>query len=70
MDTNGDGEADAAYVEVDGYPSNLTITEQGTLFYGTSSTDPDGDGAEIIHEISAIADPFMGTVTLGLREIF
>ncbi len=70
MDTDGDGEADAAYVEVDGYPSNLTITEQGTLFYGVSNPDTSKSGGSAVGEITALSDPFMGTLTLGLREIF
>jgi hypothetical protein len=70
MDTDGDGEADAAYIEVEGYPSNLTITEQGTLFYGVSAPDTSKSGGAAVGEITALSDPFMGTLTLGLREIF
>ena len=70
IDNDGDGEADADYIEVDGYPSNLTITEQGTLFYGVSNPDISKSGASAVGEVAAISDPFMGTKTLGLREIF
>ncbi len=70
IDTDGDGEADAVSIDVDGYPSNLTVTEQGTLFYGVGNPDTDKSSSSAVGEISSIADPFMGTLTLGLREIF
>lgn len=68
IDTDGDGVGDAAYLTVDGYPSSVTVSETGTLFYGTSNPGTDGAGA--VGELSSVSDPYMGTKTLGLREVF
>jgi hypothetical protein len=71
-DSDGDGDTtdDPAYIEVDGYPSSLSISEQGTIFYGTSAPDTTQSGGAAVGEITAAADPFMGTRTMGLREIY
>jgi len=71
-DSDGDGDTtdDPAYIEVDGYPSSLTVSEQGTIFYGTSAPDTTQSGAAAVGEITGAADPFMGTRTMGLREIY
>ncbi|MCB9761372.1 MAG: hypothetical protein H6739_16135 [Alphaproteobacteria bacterium] len=68
MDTDGDGIGDAAYITVDGYPSSVTVSESGTLYFGTSNPDTSGNTA--IGEITAVADPYLGTRTLGEREVF
>ncbi|MEE2751300.1 MAG: hypothetical protein VX519_07710, partial [Myxococcota bacterium] len=72
IDTDGDGVAsnDPAYLEVDGYPSAVSVSEQGTVFYGTSNPDTTQSGASAIGEITAQGDPFMGTKTMGLREVY
>ena len=72
IDTDGDGVAanDPAYLEVDGYPSAVSVSEQGTIFYGTSNPDTTQSGANAIGEITAQGDPFMGTRTMGLREVY
>ena len=67
IDSDGDGEADAEYVETDGYPSSITITDQGEVIWGSSSLDDAGNG---ISTMSVIADPFRGTRTMMLREVF
>jgi len=72
MDTDEDGDAsdDPSYVEVQGYPSSVTISEQGTIFYGSSKPDITKSGASAVGEITAASDPFMGTRMMGYREVF
>lgn len=43
IDLNGDGEvnADDLYREVDGYPSQVTVTDMGTVMVATATPDPD-----------------------------
>ncbi|MDP6934902.1 MAG: hypothetical protein QGG40_18420, partial [Myxococcota bacterium] len=72
MDTDGDGSAttdDEDYVTVDGYPSQVTVTEQGTIIYGSSNPDVDGDG-DAVGIISAVNDPFLGTQSMAWMEVF
>ena len=66
IDTNGDGQANAEYVETDGYPSSITITDQGEVIWGSSNFD-DNNG---ISTMSVVADPFKGTKTMMIREVF
>ena len=66
IDSDGDGEADAEYVETDGYPSSITITDQGEVIWGSSNFD-DNSG---ISTMSVVADPFKGTKTMMIREVF
>ena len=72
IDTDGDGVAsnDPAYLEVDGYPSAVSVSDQGTIFYGTSNPDTSQSGGSAVGQITAQGDPFMGTKTMGLREVF
>ena len=72
IDSNEDGDTtdDPGYISVDGYPSSVTISEQGTIFYGSSAPDTSQSGASAVGEITAAADPFMGTRTMGIREVF
>jgi len=72
MDTDEDGDSsdDPSYVEVQGYPSSVTISEQGTIFYGSSKPDITKSGASAVGEITAASDPFMGTRMMGYREVF
>lgn len=67
MDSDGDGTVDSDAIEVDGYPSSVSIGAHGQLYYGTSDV---GDGTNAIGEITAASDPFMSTRTLGMREVF
>jgi hypothetical protein len=73
IDTNGDGTADAtddSYVEhADEYISGITVSDKGTLFYGTSGSDTDG-GDSPVGQITAATDPFLGTNTLAWMEVF
>ena len=66
IDSDGDGEADAEYVETDGYPSSITITDQGEVIWGSSSFDNDSN----FSTMSVVADPFKGTRTMMIREVF
>lgn len=71
MDTNGDGVVDTSDDEAieneDSYISSVTVSDHGTLFYGTS--DPDASG-NTIGTISAATDPFLGTNTVTWMEVF
>ena len=73
IDTTGDGvvsAADASHIEVEGeYVSGLTVTDKGTLFYGTSSPVTDGSGSPV-GVIAPVGDAFLGTATLAWMEIF
>ena len=67
----GDGVANASdddYIEEeDSYVSSITVSDHGTIFYGTS--DPDATG-NTLGAISAVTDPFLGTDTLAWMEVF
>jgi hypothetical protein len=69
-DEDGDTTNDPGYITVDGYPSSVTISEQGTIFYGSSAPDTSKSGASAVGEITAASDPFMGTRMMGIREVF
>ena len=45
IDLNGDGEVsdDDLYREVDGYPSQVTVTDMGTVMVATATPDPDAE---------------------------
>jgi hypothetical protein len=67
VDTDGDGVGDDTAVEVDGYPSSITVGKHG-VYYGTS--DRDSSTVTTVGELSSVADPFMDTNTMGFREVF
>jgi Neisseria PilC beta-propeller domain len=73
LDTDGDGDADAndaAYIgEEDSYLSSVTISDKGTVFYGTSSVLTDGSGAAV-GTIDVVNDPYLGTMTMSWLETF
>ncbi|MCP4809283.1 MAG: hypothetical protein GY913_12230 [Proteobacteria bacterium] len=68
LDGSGSVTAADAYVEVDGYPSAVAVSENGTVYYGTSNPDP--DGTTTIGEVTAATDPFAQVITLGMRDVF
>ncbi|MCP4791794.1 MAG: hypothetical protein GY882_00430, partial [Actinomycetia bacterium] len=68
IDTDADGAADADSFDVEGYPSSITISKHGTLFYGTSNPDTTGLGA--IGAYTGGADPFGGVEGVMIREVF
>jgi len=72
MDTDGlDGvdSSDEDYIErEDEYLSGVTVTEQGSLVYGTSN--PSGDGSDGIVTQSVEDDPFLGTAAMAWLEVF
>jgi hypothetical protein len=65
-DLDGDGVVDES-IEVDGYPSSVAISENGTLYYGTSNPDTEGSA---IGEIAGSTDPFGQIASVGMREMF
>ena len=73
IDTNGDGDLDSSdtdYVEhEDEYLSSVTVTEQGTIIYGTSNPTTDGSGAAVA-TIEVVNDPFLGTAAMAWMEVF
>jgi hypothetical protein len=73
IDTDGDAAVDTdddLYVaHEDSYISGITVTEQGTLFYGISGADTDG-GSDPVGSITSATDPFLGTETLAWMEVF
>jgi hypothetical protein len=72
LDTDGSDEvdsSDADYIEhEDEYLSGVTVTEQGSLVYGTSN--PAADGSEGIVTRDVAEDPFMGTAAMAWLEVF
>jgi len=66
IDTDGDGVPDADFVDTDGYPSTLSITDQGNIVWTGSGADV-GDIADLLGPGD---DPFNGVSTLMLKEIF
>jgi hypothetical protein len=73
MDTDGDGdidEEDEPYLEEeDSYISGVTVTDKGTLFYGSSDVLTDGSG-DAVGTIDVENDPFLGTQTMAWMEVF
>jgi hypothetical protein len=65
-DIDGDGIDDYS-TEVDGYPSQVAISDQGTVFIGTSAID---DSTAGIITLSLATDPLQGTQTISWMEIF
>ena len=73
LDTDGDGAVDTnddLYVaHEDSYISGISVTSQGTLFYGVSGADTEG-ASDPVGQISSATDPFLGTQTLAWMEVF
>ncbi len=65
-DLDGDGVDDYS-TEVDGYPSQVAISDQGTVFIGTSAYDESTAG---IVSLSLGVDALQGTQTISWMEIF
>jgi hypothetical protein len=72
LDTDGSEDVDSSdedYIEHDDeYLSGVTVTEQGSLVYGTSN--PAADGSEGIVTRDIAEDPFMGTAAMAWLEVF
>ena len=62
-----DGDGSDYYTEVDGYPSQVAISDQGTVFIGSSGTSDDPAG---IMAFTLGVDPLQGTQTISWMEIF
>jgi hypothetical protein len=73
IDTDGDGAVDTnddLYVaHEDSYISGISVTSQGTLFYGVSGADTEG-ASDPVGQISSSTDAFLGTQTLAWLEVF
>ncbi len=71
MDTDGNGVVDSnddSFVEEeDSYVSGISVSDHGSIFYGTS--DPDATG-NTIGTITSSTDAFLGTSTLAWMEVF
>ena len=61
-DLDGDGTVDDS-VTIDGYPSSVAVSSNGSVYYGTSED-------ELIGELSGATDPFASVITLGMRDVF
>jgi len=72
LDTDGSDGLDSSdddYIEHDDeYLSGVTVTEQGSLVYGTSN--PAADGSEGIVTRDVADDPFLGTAAMAWLEVF
>ena len=73
LDTNGDGTVDASdnpSISTTGaYISGITITDAGTILYGSSGVTTDGTSGAV-GTLSNTSNPFLGTATVGWMEIF
>ena len=72
IDTDGSGAADTtddAFTEVTGYASSITVTDAGTILYGTSSVTADGSDNSV-SAITSATNPFLGTSTIAWMEVF
>ncbi|MFH1467277.1 MAG: hypothetical protein ABIO70_23035 [Pseudomonadota bacterium] len=66
VDWDGDGTEESS-TEVDGYPSQVAISDEGTIFIGTSDYDQYDQG---IMQVSLSSDPLMLTQTMSWMEVF
>ena len=73
MDTDGDGDIDEDdepfLEEEDSYISGVTVSDSGTVFYGSSDVLTDGTG-DAVGTIDVENDPFLGTQTMAWMEVF
>jgi hypothetical protein len=66
VDWDGDGTKESS-TEVEGYPSQVAISDQGTIFVGTSAYDEYDQG---IMQVALSSDPMLLTQTLSWMEVF
>ena len=73
LDTNGDGTADnsdnPSISTTGSYISGITVTDAGTVIYGSSGVSTDGT-ADAVGTLDNTNNPFLGTATVGWMEIF
>ena len=73
LDTNGDGTADASdnpSISTTGsYISGITVTDAGTILYGSSGVTTDGTSGAV-GTLDNATNPFLGTATVGWMEVF
>lgn len=69
IDTDGDGVGDEAATDpTDGYLSQPTVTEMGTVIYGSATPATDGSSA-IVETITAAGSQMLGTRTMAWMEM-
>jgi hypothetical protein len=64
IDADGDGTPESSSIEVEGFPSTLSVTDQGNLIWSGS------DASDVADMLGPGDDPFRGVSTLMLKEIF
>jgi hypothetical protein len=73
IDTDGDGTADtsdsAAISSSGNYISGITVTDSGSIIYGTSGVTTDGSSSAV-GSIDSATNPFLGTATVSWMEVF
>lgn len=73
VDTNGDGSVDSSDSDTitssSSYISGITVTDAGTIIYGTSGVTTDGS-TSAVGTFDSSTNPFLGTSTVGWMEIF
>lgn len=73
LDTNGDGTVDTSdnpSISTTGsYISGITVTDAGTIIYGSSGVTTDGTSGAV-GTLSNTTNPFLGTATVGWMEVF
>lgn len=73
VDTDGDGDADSSdnpsISTASSYISGITVTDAGTIMYGTSAVSTDGS-SDAVGTISGATNPFLGTTSVAWMEIF
>ena len=66
-DTNGDGTVDSSDAAVitssSSYISWITVTDAGTIIYGSSGVTTDGS-SNAVGTIDTVTNPFLGTTTV------
>jgi hypothetical protein len=66
MDLDGDGLVDGYYLTIEGYPASMTLSDQGTLFYGYVTAD--GIETAALGEIVGVVSGFESTQSMALAS--
>ena len=73
LDTNGDGTVDTSdnpsIATTGAYISGITVTDAGTILYGSSGVTTDGTSGAV-GTLSNTTNPYLGTATVGWMEVF
>jgi hypothetical protein len=69
IDDDGDGEGDLVSTDpMEGYVSQPTVTDMGTIIYGSANPSVDGSDA-IVETINAVGSGMLGTRTMAWMEL-